>query len=106
LKEKFLNIFSKETTKQQARIKIINWVNAVLKTRFKVLAGLAKSILNRLEKLLNWFDDKISNGKAEGINNVIKTLFKRAYGYKDMDYLKMIILQKCGYLMKCVTHTF
>ncbi|HSX38440.1 MAG TPA: transposase, partial [Chlamydiales bacterium] len=30
-----------------------------------------------------------SNGKAEGINNKIKTLKRQAYGYRDMEYFKL-----------------
>jgi len=40
-----------------------------------------------------------SNAKSEGINNVIRTVLKRAYGYKNFDYFRMKILQKSGYLM-------
>ena len=48
----------------------------------------------------------LANAKAEGINNVIKTLLKRAYGYKNFDYFRRKVLQRCGYLMNYSTHTF
>jgi len=31
---------------------------------------------------------------------------RRAYGYKDFDYMRMKILQKCGTLMNMRFHTF
>jgi transposase len=47
----------------------------------------------------------ITNAKAEAVNNVIKTLLKRAYGYKDFDYFRLKVLQRCGYLMDGLTHS-
>ena len=34
-----------------------------------------------LQGLLSYFEHKIDNGKAEGINNKIKVLKRHAYGY-------------------------
>jgi transposase len=46
----------------------------------------------------NYFTYKVTTGVSEGINRAIKGLKWQAYGYKDMDYFKLKILQKCGYL--------
>jgi transposase len=46
----------------------------------------------------NYFSYKVTTGVSEGINRAIKGLKWQAYGYKDMDYFKLKILQKCGYL--------
>lgn len=50
------------------------------------------------ETLKNYFLYPFTTGVAEGINRVIKGLKWQAYGYKDMEYFKLKILQKCGYL--------
>lgn len=103
LKESFLEIFDySDTSRKQAAEEIRAWIKEVNKTDFECLKRFAKATEKRLHKMLNWFDCPISNGKAEGVNNSIKTLFKRAYGYKDFDYMKLKILQKNGYLMKYV----
>ncbi len=47
------------------------------------------SINHKSEGLLSYFAHRISNGKAEGINNKIKTLKRQAYGYRDMEYFKL-----------------
>ncbi len=36
--------------------------------------------------LLNCFTHRISTGIVEGINNKIKVLKRKAYGYRDMEY--------------------
>jgi transposase len=46
----------------------------------------------------NYFKNRVSSSLSEGQNNVIKTLKKRAYGYRNMAYFKLKILQVCGYL--------
>lgn len=46
----------------------------------------------------NYFYFPISSSLSEGQNNVIKTLKKRAYGYRNMAYFKLKILQVCGFL--------
>ena len=63
-------------------------------------------MLKRIDKILNWFDFNISNAKSEGLNNVIKTFLKRAYGYKNFDYFRMKVLQKSGYLMNYLKWDF
>ncbi|PIK15966.1 ISL3 family transposase [Halobacteriovorax sp. JY17] len=46
----------------------------------------------------NYFKYRVSSSLSEGINNVIKTVKKRAYGYRNMAYFKLKILQVCGFL--------
>lgn len=46
----------------------------------------------------NYFSFRFTTGISEGINRAIKGLKWQAYGYKDMEYFKLKILQKCGYL--------
>ena len=71
------------------------WIENIKKTTFEALKKFEKSIIDRLQTILNWFNCPVSNGKSEGINNV--TLLKR--GYKDFEYFRLKVLQKCGYLM-------
>ncbi|MBI4402521.1 MAG: transposase [Deltaproteobacteria bacterium] len=50
------------------------------------------------DTLKNYFIYKVTTGLSEGINRVIKGLKWQAYGYKDMEYFALKILQKAGYL--------
>ena len=99
LKEEFLSIFSKGTKREDARAEILSWIDTIKQTGFDALKSFCNTILKRFENILNWFDYPVSNGKSEGINNVIKTLLKRGYGYKDFEYFRLKVLQRCGYLM-------
>lgn len=99
LKEEFLSIFNKGTKREDAQKDILSWIEIIKQTEFESLKRFGNTVLKRFEKILNWFDYPVSNGKSEGINNVIKTLLKRGYGYKDFEYFRLKVLQKCGYLM-------
>lgn len=55
------------------------------------------SLMERNE-LWNYFKHRITSGVSEGVNRAIKTLKWQAYGYKDMHYFALKIMQKCGYL--------
>lgn len=46
----------------------------------------------------NYFENKVTSAISEGMNRVIKGLKWQAYGYKDMAYFALKIMQKCGYL--------
>lgn len=50
------------------------------------------------DRLWNYFTYKVTTGISEGINRVIKGLKWQAYGYKDMFYFRLKIMQKAGYL--------
>ena len=104
LKEMLLSIFDEDICKEEAEQRLLEWCGVVEKSAFKPFIRMAKQIRLRLSILLNWFKYHISNAKAEAINNVIKSLLKRAYGYKDYAYFRLKVLQKCGYLMECITH--
>lgn len=106
LKEDFLVIFDIATSARDACRQIMTWVRHVRQLDFFALKRFAKAILKRIRAILAWFKNPISNAKAEGINNVIKTLLKRGYGYKNFDYFRLKVLQKCGLIMNYTTHTF
>lgn len=46
----------------------------------------------------NYFLYKVTTGVSEGINRAIKGLKWQAYGYRNMQYFKLKIMQKLGYL--------
>lgn len=48
--------------------------------------------------LANYFQHRVTTSVSEGINNVIKMLKRRAFGYRNMEYFRLKIMQVCGYL--------
>ncbi len=97
IKEKFTSFFdveSKEEAKEiwrELEILIVRSMDTSLLLWFKELN-------KKLSMVLNYFKYKVTTSVSEGINNVVKMLKRRAFGYKDMKYFALKILQKCGYL--------
>ncbi len=105
LKEDFLSIFNKNTSRQEAKTAILSWVRTVEKTSFTALKRFANSLYDRMDGILNWFETHISNGVAEGLNNKIQSIKRQAFGYKNFNYFRLKILQKCGHLMSTYQHS-
>jgi len=55
------------------------------------------NLMNKME-FWNYFEEPYTTSVSEGINRAIKGLKWQAYGYKDMAYFALKIMQKCGYL--------
>jgi transposase len=50
------------------------------------------------QRFWNFWVYRLTSGVSEGINRAIKGLKWQAYGYKNMAYFALKIMQKCGYL--------
>lgn len=95
LKEAFRS-WHVETSKRKAeqlldllKDKIVNAGPA----EFKRLLG---TLDNWREEILNYFDYHITNGFVEGKNNLIKTIKRRAYGYRNINNFRLRILANQG----------
>lgn len=67
------------------------WIERAKATDVAVLRQLGRSMENHRYGLLAWYDFPISTGPLEGTNNKIKTLQRQAYGYRDQEYLRLLI---------------
>lgn len=72
-----------------------DWVHEI---KLKALVKWWDSLERNWDTLRNYFRFKASTALSEGINNVIKVLKRRAYGYTNIEHFKLKILQVCGYL--------
>lgn len=68
------------------------WVTAAQTSGIKRLARFAKTLQEHWEGLLAYFDHPITTGPLEGVNNSIKVLKRKAYGYRDVEFFKLRIL--------------
>lgn len=54
--------------------------------------ALSSMLTNWREEILNYFDHRFTNGFLEGKKNCIKTITRVAYGYRNMENLRLRIL--------------
>jgi len=65
------------------------WFVEAIESGVEQLIKTARSLLDHSEGLFSYFEHRIDNGKAEGINNKIKVLKRQAYGFRDQSYFKL-----------------
>jgi transposase len=72
------------------------WCARAIDTGIGLLRQIAKTLLLHASGILNWWEHRLSTGKMEGVNNKIKTLTRRAYGYRDeaFFFLKLLSLHQ------------
>ena len=68
------------------------WIAAAQTSGIKRLAKFATTLRDHAEGLLAYFDHPITTGPLEGVNNSIKVLKRKAYGYRDVEFFKLRIL--------------
>jgi len=88
LKEQFRMFWLKHHRKRAIRF-FCQWALDVLESGIEPLVKACQTLIRYGEGLINYFKHGISNGKAEGINNKIKTLKRQAYGFRDIEYFKL-----------------
>lgn len=75
----------------QAENFLNDWIRVALCSGVAPLARFARKLRRHAAGILNYFIFPISTAKVEGINNRIKVIKRKAYGYRDLDYFKLKI---------------
>ena len=91
LKEE-LRQFWKQSSKRAAEQFSEDWCRRADATSTRQLHTISKTLKAHRTGLLNWYDEPISTGPLEGINNKIGALQRRAYGYRNYEHLKQRLL--------------
>lgn len=91
-KENFRAILEEDLTIQQADDLLTKWVLLTLGKKNKYLDKFIKTFNNWYPYILNYFKGRWSNGMVEGINNRIKMMKRRAFGYNDFNSFRIRVL--------------
>lgn len=97
IKESMFEVY-KSHNEHEARKKFLQIREWLKEGQFYSLSKWWENLDRGWDTFKNYFQYRVSSSLSEGKNNVIKTLKKRAYGYRNMQYFKLKILQVCGYL--------
>lgn len=96
LKEQVLDIFD-ELDPLVAMRRLIHWIANVRQAKMTAFEAVIKTILNYLYGIMNYFKHRVTNAGAEAVNNKINVIKRMAYGFRDIEYFKLKILQSCGW---------
>jgi transposase len=91
LKEDIIQIWRYETVEQADKF-LNKWGKKARESGVTLIVKMANQITSHRTGILNWIKHRISTGPLEGFNNKIKVLKRRAYGYNDIEYFKLKIL--------------
>jgi transposase len=70
---------------------LADWIAKALSSGVAPLRRFARKLRRHAEGILNYYFFPISTAKVEGINNQIKVIKRKAFGYRDLNYFKLKI---------------
>lgn len=72
-----------------------DWKAQLKWTRMKSYRSFVKMVDRHLDGILAFCDKKVSLGYIESSNLKARNVIRRAYGYRDKDYMKLKVIQAC-----------
>jgi transposase len=76
------------------------WCARAMRSRLEPMKKVARMLRTHEKLLLNWFKAKgeISGGAVEGLNNKIRVVTRRAYGFRTFDAMEIALYHTLGKL--------
>ena len=91
LKEELRELWSQPSRQQMAAF-LKDWCTKAAQTAIGQLIKMAKTLQTHASGILAYAQHPITTGRLEGINNKIKTLTKRSYGFHDENFFILRLL--------------
>ena len=85
------------------------WTERALRSRIEPMKKVARMLRAHQELILNWFRAKgeISAGSVEGLNNKIRVVTRRSYGFRTYEAMEIALYHNLGRLPEPqITHRF
>jgi transposase len=95
LKETLAAVFD-ETDHDDATRELDRWIAWAVRSRLKPFVKLAKTIKKYRDGILAFFKTRLTNGRAEGINNKLRAIARRAFGFHSAEALCAMLFLCCG----------
>ena len=96
LRKKLKAIFELDLTKDQASLKVEEWQEKAQKINRKPIESFLKTLNNWKDEVLNFFHQRQTNAVVEGLNNTIRGIIRRSFGFHSFENLKRRILVELG----------
>jgi transposase len=76
------------------------WTGRVMRSRLDPMKGVARTIRAHRPLILNWFRARgeVSSGAVEGLNNKVKLVTRKSYGFRTPQVAKLALLHNLGHL--------
>jgi transposase len=96
MKEQFRAIFAGDLTRDEAAVLLDRWCARAQRCRLAPFVKCARTMRQRREIILNAIEHGISNGRVEGLNNKVRLIVRRAYGFHTADAALALVMLGAG----------
>jgi transposase len=98
-KEEFQRFWEYERPSWAGRF-LDEWTGRVMRSRLEPMKKVARTLRNHRSLILNWFRAKgeVSSGAVEGLNNKVKLVTRKSYGFRTSKVAKLALLHNLGRL--------
>lgn len=79
-----------------ARPYLTQWLRWASRSRLKPFTRFARMIMDHVDGILAWTQLRVSNAALEGMNNKVKVVSHRAYGFRKVDTYITAIWHSCA----------
>ena len=95
LKEAF-QLFWDYRQRARARAHLEKWMNSAMRSRLEPLKRFVRMLRSHLAGILAWTNIRLSNGALEGMNNKIKSISHRSFGFRSAKNFIAAIYHCCA----------
>ncbi|MGH3499574.1 MAG: ISL3 family transposase [Nocardioidaceae bacterium] len=96
LKEAFRSIFAGDLEPDETAKLIERWLSKASRSRIPAFVKVAKTIRTHRDGILAALKLGINNGRAEGLNNRVRLITRRAYGFHSANAALALVMLNCG----------
>jgi transposase len=96
LKEKFQTIADKIQNRQQAERFLRAWLYEAQASALPQLLKFTKTLQNWWDEFLNYFNQGLTSAVVEGLNNAIRSIIRRAFGYPLFETFRLHVIVQLG----------
>jgi transposase len=97
LKESF-QLFWSYKQPWRARQHLLKWMSSAMRSRLEPFKKFVKMLRSHLDGILAWTETRLSNGAVEGMNNKIKSISHRSFGFRTAENFIAAIYHCCARL--------
>ena len=86
-REELTAIFNLDLSIAEAEFRLLAWIQKVERSDLDTFDGFIKTLRNHWQYIINYFEQRITSGFVEGLNNKIRTIKRRCYGIRKVSTL-------------------
>lgn len=98
LKEQFRTLADKIQDRPRAERFLRAWLYEAEASGLPQLVKFAKTLRHWWDEFLNYFNEGVSSGVVEGLNNAIRAIIRRAFGFHVFEHFRLQVLVEHGQL--------